>query len=139
MRSDRIPKWLLPVIRENLAAGRDVRLAAAVVASWARYAEGVDEQGEPITVVDRLADSLTAIAQTQRSDPLAFVANRELFGDLVDDPGFPSPTWPPWRVCTRHGARATLGVPGRLVRPLTTTEERVKARAVSCRRDSLGR
>ena len=24
--SDRIPKWLLPVIRENLAAGRDVRL-----------------------------------------------------------------------------------------------------------------
>ena len=98
--SDRIPKWLLPVIRENLAAGRDVRLAAAVVASWARYAEGVDEQGEPITVVDRLADSLTAIAQTQRSDPLAFVANRELFGDLVDDQASPSPTWPPWRACT---------------------------------------
>jgi mannitol 2-dehydrogenase len=55
--SDRIPKWLLPVIRENLAAGRDVTLSAAIVASWARYAEGVDEQGEPITVVDRLADT----------------------------------------------------------------------------------
>src|ERR671917_798079 len=54
--SDRIPKWLLPVIRENLAAGRDVRLAAAVGASWARYAEGVDEQGRPIEVVDRLKD-----------------------------------------------------------------------------------
>ncbi len=62
--SDRIPKWLLPVIRENLAAGRDVTLSAAVVASWARYAEGVDEQGEPITVVDRLSDTLTAIAKT---------------------------------------------------------------------------
>ena len=32
--SDRIPKFLLPVIRENLSAGRDVRLSAAVVASW---------------------------------------------------------------------------------------------------------
>src|SRR5690606_22258138 len=43
--SDRIPKWLLPVIRDNLASGGPVRLAAATVASWARYAEGVDEQG----------------------------------------------------------------------------------------------
>ena len=45
--SDRIPKWLLPVVRENLAAGRDVTLSAAIVASWARYAEAVDEQGQP--------------------------------------------------------------------------------------------
>src|SRR5918995_1902575 len=106
--SDRIPKWLLPVIRENLAAGRDVRLAAAVVASWARYAEGVDEQGEPITVVDRLADSLTAIAQTQRADPLAFVANRELFGDLVDQPGFTEPYRATLESLHERGARATL-------------------------------
>ena len=67
--SDRIPKWLLPVIRENLAAGREVPLSAAVVASWARYAEGVDEDGQAITVVDRMADRLTADAQqaTDRS------------------------------------------------------------------------
>ena len=32
---------------------------AAVVASWARYAEGIDEQGEPIDVVDRLEDGST--------------------------------------------------------------------------------
>ncbi len=89
--SDRIPKWLLPVIRENLAAGREVPLSAAVVASWARYAEGVDEDGQAITVVDRMADRLTADAQRQRTDPLAFVANRELFGDLVDDEGFTAP------------------------------------------------
>ena len=57
------------------------------MASWARYAEGVDEQGEPIEVVDRLADELTADRRSrQREDPLAFVANRELFGDLVDEP-----------------------------------------------------
>ena len=42
--SDRIPKWVLPVVREQLASGREIGRAAAVVASWARYAEGVDEQ-----------------------------------------------------------------------------------------------
>ena len=53
--SDRIPKWLLPVVRQQLATGGEIRRSAAVVASWARYAEGVDEEGEPIEVVDRLA------------------------------------------------------------------------------------
>lgn len=86
--SDRIPKWLLPVVRHNLASGGPVRLSAAIVASWARYAEGVDEQGEPIEVVDRLADSLTVNARSQREDPLAFIANRAVFGDLIDEPRF---------------------------------------------------
>ena len=86
--SDRIPKWLVPVIADNLAHDRPVRISAAIVASWARYAEGVDEQGNPISVVDRLADSLTATAKTQRDDRTAFVRNRELFGDIADDPRF---------------------------------------------------
>jgi mannitol 2-dehydrogenase len=63
--SDRIPKWLLPVVRAQLASGGEIRRSAAVVASWARYAEGVDEQGQPIEVVDRLADSLVELARRQ--------------------------------------------------------------------------
>ena len=112
--SDRIPKWLLPVIRENLAAGREVTRSAAVVASWARYAEGVDENGEPIQVVDRLAEKLTAIASTQRDDPLAFVANRELFGDLVDEPAFTEPYLAALDSLHTQGARATLQYLGAL-------------------------
>ncbi|HET7477057.1 MAG TPA: mannitol dehydrogenase family protein [Dermatophilaceae bacterium] len=86
--SDRIPKWLLPVIRHNLESGGEIDLSAAVVASWARYAEGVDETGQPITIVDPLRDQLQELAQRQREDPLAFVANRDLFGDLVDNERF---------------------------------------------------
>lgn len=86
--SDRIPKWLLPVIREQLASGGDIHRSAAVVASWARYAEGVDDDGNPIHVVDRLADGLKAIAQQNRDNPTAFIENRELFGDLVDNERF---------------------------------------------------
>jgi len=106
--SDRIPKWLLPVVRENLAAGRPVTLSAAIVASWARYAEAVDEQGQPIDVVDRMADELTAVARTQDAEPLAFVSNRAVFGDLVDDSRFTDPYL--WTLQSLHtrGATKTL-------------------------------
>jgi mannitol 2-dehydrogenase len=106
--SDRIPKWLLPVVRENLAAGREVTLSAAVVASWARYAEGVDEQGEPIKVVDRLADTLQRFAAQQREDPVAFVKNQELFGDLATEPAFTEPYLSALNLLHTTGARATL-------------------------------
>jgi mannitol 2-dehydrogenase len=86
--SDRIPKWLLPVVRQNLRTGGEIRRSAAVVASWARYAEGVDENGEPINVVDRLSSELTAIARQQRDNPTTFIENRNVFGDLVDDTRF---------------------------------------------------
>ena len=38
--SDRIPKWLLPVVRAQLQSGGEITRSAAIVASWARYAEG---------------------------------------------------------------------------------------------------
>jgi len=106
--SDRIPKWLLPVIREQLAAGGEIRRSAAVVASWARYAEGVDEQGEPIEVVDRLRDTLTPLARRQREDPDAFISNREVFGDLIDDERFVAAYRSALRSLHERGARATL-------------------------------
>ena len=86
--SDRIPKWVLPVIRAQLAVDGDISRSALIVASWARYAEGVDEHGRPIKVVDRLSDRLTEVARTQSSDPTAFIAQRDIFGDLIDDERF---------------------------------------------------
>ncbi|MGW5145162.1 mannitol dehydrogenase family protein [Rhodococcus koreensis] len=106
--SDRIPKWLLPVIRENLVADRHIRLSAAIVASWARYAEGVDEDGEPIDVVDQLKDSLVPIARSQHENPTAFIENRSVFGDLADNPRFVTAYL--WALESLHGvgARKTL-------------------------------
>ncbi|WP_137149514.1 mannitol dehydrogenase family protein [Mycolicibacterium sp. CR10] len=106
--SDRIPKWLVPVIRSNLDTGEPIRLSAAIVASWARYAEAVDEQGEAIEVVDQLADSLIPIAQAQREKPLAFIENEALFGDLAQQPRFVEAYR--WALDSLHrdGARATL-------------------------------
>jgi mannitol 2-dehydrogenase len=106
--SDRIPKWLLPVIREQIARGGEIRRSAAVVASWARYAEGVDEQGAPIQVVDRLSERLTEIARRQREDPDAFIANREVFGDLVEDERFVAAYRSALTSLHQRGARATM-------------------------------
>jgi mannitol 2-dehydrogenase len=106
--SDRIPKWLLPVVRQQLATGGEIRRSAAVVASWARYAEGIDEQGEPIEVIDRLRDSLTKLAGCQRADPDAFIANRDVFGTLAEDERFVTAYRSALASLCQHGARATL-------------------------------
>ena len=99
--SDRIPKWLVPVIRHNLAAGGGDRAVGRRRGRWARYAEGVDEQGEPIEVVDRLAKA-AASAPAQREDPLAFVPT-----------GSCSATWSTTRV--RQDVPAAPGVAARAV------------------------
>jgi mannitol 2-dehydrogenase len=108
--SDRIPKWLLPVIHDNLAGDGSVRLAAATVASWARYSEGADEWGEPIEVVDQLAESLVPIARSHHENPNAFIEINALFGDLAQQPRFVQAYR--WALDSLHhkGARATLEV-----------------------------
>ena len=106
--SDRIPKWLLPVVRHHLATGGPIEHAALVVASWARYDEGVDEAGEPINIVDRLADRLHQAALAQKADPLAFLRDREVFGDLVDDERFASTYIAALDSLHGSGARATV-------------------------------
>jgi mannitol 2-dehydrogenase len=78
------------------------------VASWARYAEGVDEHGKPIEVVDRQRERLMALAAEQREDPLAFITNRELFGDLIEDARFVDAYRSALHSLHERGARATL-------------------------------
>jgi len=106
--SDRIPNWLVPVIGENLASGGEVTRSALIVASWARYAEGADEQGEPIEIVDRIAERVHAAALAQNEDDLAFLRDRDLFGDLVEDERFV--TAYRWALSSLHsvGSRATI-------------------------------
>lgn len=106
--SDRIPKWLVPLVVERLAVGASVTESAAIVASWARYAEGVGEQGQALTIVDRLAESRTAAASRQHDDPLAFLRDTSLFGTLADDEAFAGPYARTLDRLHSVGAQATL-------------------------------
>ena len=106
--SDRIPKWLLPVVRVQLARDGPIAHSAAIIASWARYAEGVDEQGAPIAIIDRQRDRVMALAARQREEPLAFIADRQLFGDLIQHERFVSAYRSTLHSLHERGARATL-------------------------------
>ena len=78
--SDRIPAFLLPVVRDNLRSGGGVAAAALVVAAWAEYCATVAD------LRDHDADALRAAARA--GDDVAFLRRPEVFGDLADDARF---------------------------------------------------
>jgi mannitol 2-dehydrogenase len=106
--SDRIPKFLLPVVRDQLARGGPIRASALVVAAWARAAEGNDDDGRPLQTTDRRSEAITSRARSSATDPVAFLRERYIFGDLADDPVFSSAFADALTSLRRHGTRATV-------------------------------
>ena len=98
----------MPVIQRNLETGGGFERSALVVASWARYAEGVDESGEPIEVVDRHRDKVMAAARRYEEDELAFLRDRDFFGGLVDSEPFTTAYAAFLKSLHDNGARVTL-------------------------------
>lgn len=83
--SDRIPKFLLGTVRDNLASGGEVAISAFVLAAWALGVRGHDEAGAPVEVVDPLAASLTAASGAETRAPGAFL-DHPVFEGLGADP-----------------------------------------------------
>ncbi|KXO91351.1 mannitol dehydrogenase family protein [Tsukamurella pseudospumae] len=106
--SDRIPKFLLPVIASRADEGAAAPLAAAVVAAWTRCAEGVADDGVPLELSDRRAPELIDRARRSRADRLAFVADPDLFGDLAEHPEFTEPYLAALDGLRERGTRAVL-------------------------------
>lgn len=86
--SERIPKFLLPVVREQLARDGEISHAALVVASWAAYLEAVDGGAPVPPLQDQRAAALLAAVRRETAQSGAFLDLRELFGDLGQHPRF---------------------------------------------------
>lgn len=107
--SDRIAKFVLPVVRDRIAAGESVDLAAAIAASWAVFARGVDEDGAPIPMIDRQLDAVRRIAEEADDDPERFLtAGVSVFGDLATDSAFVTPFTRAYRLIRDLGAQRAL-------------------------------
>ncbi|TKA10928.1 mannitol dehydrogenase family protein [Actinacidiphila oryziradicis] len=106
--SDRIPKFVLPTIRANLASGGPVALGAALVASWARYVEGTSESGRQITVVDELRDELVPLALQQHDAPTTFIEYGPVFDDLAAEERFRDAYTAALEGLHRNGSSAVL-------------------------------
>ncbi len=68
----------------------------------------MDEAGQPIDVVDRLKGTLMAAAARHGEDALAFLRNREVFGDLVDHARFTEAYLTALDALRTRGARAAV-------------------------------
>lgn len=88
--SNRQPKFILPAIRDRLAAGLPVDGLALEVALWCRFCAGTDESGAPVEIPDEKADQLNDHALRAREDPPVFLGQSEIFGDLADSETFVS-------------------------------------------------
>ncbi len=91
--SQKLPQRLLGTVRDNLAAGRSIDLAALAVAGWMRYVSGSDEAGRAIEVSDPLAGEFARIATAHSGDPAGLARGllglRTVFGeDLPADARF---------------------------------------------------
>ncbi|WP_339950597.1 mannitol dehydrogenase family protein [uncultured Albimonas sp.] len=86
--SNRQPKFIVPSIEDNLAAGRPVPGLALESALWARYCLGVDEAGGAIAPNDPDWERLTEQAGRAKRDPLAWLELRDVYGGVADHPGF---------------------------------------------------
>jgi len=86
--SSRHTGFLLPVLREAIAAGGPVDGIALVEALWARMCEGTREDGTVIAPNDPAWTALNAAVKAAKSDPQAWLEQRVYYGDLADHPQF---------------------------------------------------
>ena len=106
--SNRQPKFILPTVRDRLAGGADVKGLALVSALWCRYCYGESESGKTIPPNDPSWDRLQAAAKPAREDPRAFLAMRDIFGELADNPTYVDPFSGALNALWTNGVRATL-------------------------------
>jgi len=106
--SERIPKFVLPVVREQLSLGGPIDRAALVIAAWARFLEGTDEHGEPVGIADRRRGELRAAVRAEHENPGAFLNLTEVFGDLGQNARFAAAYRQARAALQRSGARTAV-------------------------------
>jgi mannitol 2-dehydrogenase len=106
--SSRHTGFLLPILREALAAGGTVTGLALVEALWARMCAGHREDGSAIEPNDPHWNDLTAAAAAARARPGAWLEQRAIYGDLARVAAFADPFERWLTLIWREGAAVAL-------------------------------
>jgi mannitol 2-dehydrogenase len=88
--SNRQPKFVVPVIADNLKAGRSITGLALESALWCRYCYGTTESGNIIEPNDPSWDRLQSLAREAKSEPLRWLSMDDIYGDTARAPQFAS-------------------------------------------------
>jgi mannitol 2-dehydrogenase len=86
--SARHPGFVLPILRDQLAAGRSIEGLALVEAFWARMCAGTREDGSVIEANDPVWDELRQAAQAAKDQPAAWLEQSNIYGDLANSKPF---------------------------------------------------
>lgn len=87
--SAKLPKFLISTLQENLAVGGSIKFATLVIAAWCYYSDkGLDKNGNPIEIIDAMGNALHEAAKQTETDPLAFIKQESIFGDLIQNERF---------------------------------------------------
>ncbi len=86
--SSRQPGFILPILRDALISGSALDGLALSQALWARMCEGVREDGSRIDPNDPIWPELSKAAKAARAIPVAWLDQRDLYGDLSENQQF---------------------------------------------------
>ena len=86
--SSRQTGFVLPTLRDALGKGAALDGLALSQALWARMCEGTREDGSFIKANDPLWRQLNSAAKAARLNPMAWLEQSDLYGDLADDQHF---------------------------------------------------
>jgi mannitol 2-dehydrogenase len=107
--SAKIPKFLLPTIREQLERGGPVKCSAMIVAAWCHYLERMVAEGKNDQIQDAMKKLLVERAKaSNHDDPLAFLKFQPVFGDLVQSGAFIETYLPLITYLRKHGVAEAI-------------------------------
>jgi len=87
--SAKLPKFLIATIQENLVAGGSIKYATLVLVAWCYYSDKqVNQNGQQLDIQDAMKEELHKAAKETATDPLAFIRQESIFGDLIDNKRF---------------------------------------------------
>ncbi|WP_299614635.1 mannitol dehydrogenase family protein [uncultured Tateyamaria sp.] len=86
--SSRHTGFILPILRDALAAGGSVSGLSLVEALWARMCAGTRQDGSVIEPNDPHWDALTIAAHAAKDDPQAWLAQSQYYQELADSSEF---------------------------------------------------
>jgi mannitol 2-dehydrogenase len=106
--SNRQPKFIVPVVNDNIALGRSIAGLALESALWCRYCAGTSDSGTVIEPNDPNWERLQATAKSARASPRAWLAMTDIYGELANHEAFSDAFAAALNSLARHGTAETL-------------------------------
>ncbi|WP_372753523.1 mannitol dehydrogenase family protein [Mariniflexile sp.] len=86
--SAKIPAFILPTIKKQLAKNQIINRAAFVIAAWCKYNDGVDDNGKTYNIMDSISNKLIRTAALSHQNPIKFLQIESVFQDLYSNDVF---------------------------------------------------